>query len=658
MRLDARQFDLTALTVLCAALLHVPHFPLWISLALLALIAARWLQRRLRPGWGKPPALLRLPLTLALPVAVYVEYGNIFGLDPGSVFAVGMLVLKLGETEFARDARAVVTFASFVLMAALLFEQDLLSTIYVAVAVVPLLLTLRGIEPDGNAARPSLLGSLRSEGRAVLLNLLAAVPLALLVFLFLPRLAAPLWATQTSPQGRTGLSDTMSPGSALGPLLQDDSPAFRVSFDTDVPPPQAARYWRGVVLWRYNGRTWSRAGGQPLMPERQVLQPLAAEIGYEIMLEPSQQRWLFALDMPTTDASNYPRDEDLTLSAARPITKLTVYRLRSAPLYRLDGLDPRQRQRALRLPEGFNPRTVALGRQWAQQYSEPQRRIQAALDLIRQDFSYTLSPPPLLGRHTMDDFLFETRAGFCEHFASAFATLMRAADVPTRVVLGYQGGYWNDAGSYMVVRQSDAHAWNEVWLEGHGWARIDPTAAVRPDRVELGSSATNSAYAAWYGREWVLALRNRWDLANRLWTQLVVQFDELTQRGLLRGVGIERAEWQQLAIAFAVSMIVLAALGLWWAVRRERGNDDTLDRAYRRLCRRLARHGLARMDSEGPDDYLRRLLDRWPLARAGLEPLFARYVQLRYAQTEVAADAARAFARAVRGLDERPLRRS
>jgi transglutaminase-like putative cysteine protease len=655
MRLTRRQFDLTALTTLCASWLHAPHFPLWLNAAITLLIAVRWLQRRLRPEWGKPPALLRLPLTLALPVAVWLQYGNIFGLDPGSVFAVGMLVLKLAESETARDARAVSTFAMFVLMAALLFEQDLLTTLYVGLGVVPLLLTLRALEYDEPAAPASVpaLTRLRASTGAVLANLFAAVPLALLVFLFLPRLAAPLWAAQTAPQGKTGLNDSMSPGN-LGQLLLDDTPAFRVSFDTEVPPP-AQRYWRGIVLWRYDGLRWSRAGGMPLDTTRQPLRLLSPEIGYEITQEPSQKRWLFALDMPTGNAIGAQRDEDYTLAAPRPIGKLTVYRLRSAPIYSLDGMDSRQQQRGLRLPANVNPRAVALGRQWAQQYDDPKKIVQAALDLIRRDFRYTLTPPPL-GRNAMDDFLFETKAGYCEHFSSAFAVLMRAAGVPTRVVLGYQGGYWSDVGGYMVVRQSDAHAWNEVWLPDRGWVRIDPTAAVRPDRVELGAGTTNARGSGWFGREWALAMRNRWDLVNRLWTQVVVQFDELTQRGLLRSVGIDQADWRQLGLAFAICMGLLAALGLWWAMHRDRGGGDALDHAYDRLCARLAgRLGIARTPAEGPADYLRRVLQQQPQARAIVEPLFLRYMQLRYAQSSSEPVSVREFSRAVRHAD---LRRS
>ncbi|HVH35273.1 MAG TPA: DUF3488 and transglutaminase-like domain-containing protein [Tahibacter sp.] len=647
MRLDRRQFDLTALTVLCATLLHATHFPFWLSLGLIAAIAARWLQRRRRPDWGKPPVLLRLPLTLALPIVVWLTYGNLFGLDPGSVFAVGMLVLKLGESETPRDARAVATFTSFVLMAALLFEQDMLTTLYVGLGVIPLLMLLRALEPSGHDVPQPVARELLRDGRAVALNLFAAVPLAVLVFLFLPRLAAPLWVTQGAPQGKTGLGDSMSPGN-MSDLFLDDQPAFRVTFDAPVPPP-AQRYWRGVVLWRYDGRTWSRAGGGPLDPGRQELRPLSPEIGYEITQEPGRQRWLFALDLPTSDAPGYSRDEDFTLAAARPIDKPLRYTLHSAPRYTLSGLNTLQRQRALRLPEGFNPRAVALGRQWAQQYAEPQQVVQAALDLIRAEFRYTLSPPPL-GRHAMDDFLFETRAGYCEYFASAFAVLMRAAGIPTRVVMGYQGGYWNEAGSYMIVRQSDAHAWNEVWLDDRGWVRVDPTAAVSPDRIELGSGA-NAAFNRWYGSEWLLALRNRWDIANHWWTRLVVQFDEISQRGLLRGVGIDQAGWRELGIAFALGMGLLAALGLWWALRRERGDADLVDRAYAKLCAKLGRRGFARTPSEGPNDYLYRVLQQRPQARAALEPLFARYLQLRYASSDVDDTAAQDFARAVRRVD-------
>ncbi|MBL8296957.1 MAG: DUF3488 domain-containing transglutaminase family protein [Rhodanobacteraceae bacterium] len=651
MRLTRRQFDLTALTTLCASGLHAPHFPLWLNLTITLLIATRWLQRRLRPDWGKPPALLRLPLTLALPVAVWLQYGNIFGLDPGSVFAVGMLVLKLTESETARDARAVSTFAMFVLMAALLFEQDLLTTLYVGLGSIPLLLTLRSLETEERTASvpaAPALGNLGASLAAVLANLFAAAPLALIVFLFLPRLAAPLWSAQTAAQGKTGLNDSMSPGN-LGQLLLDDSPAFRVSFDTAVPPP-AQRYWRGVVLWRYDGQRWSRAGGVPLDPVRQPLKPLAAEIGYEITQEPSQKRWLFGLDIPTSDPVGAQRDEDYTLAAPRPIGKLTVYRLRSALTYSLDGLDSRQRLRGLRLPAGLNPRALALGKEWARQHDDPVKIVQAALELIRRDFRYTLTPPPL-GRNAMDDFLFETKAGYCEHFSSAFAVLMRAAGIPTRVVLGYQGGYWSDVGNYMVVRQSDAHAWNEVWLPDRGWVRVDPTAAVRPDRVELGAGTVNSSGSAWFGREWALAMRNRWDLVNRLWTQVVVQFDDLTQRGLLRSVGIEQADWRQLGITFALCMGLLAGLGLWWALRRDHGGD-ALDQAYERLCARLAKRlDITRAPAEGPADYLRRVLQHQPQARASVEPLLLQYMQLRYAQSTIEPATVRAFARAVRKAD-------
>jgi protein-glutamine gamma-glutamyltransferase len=652
MRLDARQFDLLALTVTGAVLLHSPHFPFWLNAALLGLVAARWLQRRLRPRWGAAPIWLRLPLTLALPVAVYLQFGNIFGLDPGSVFATGMLVLKLGESERVRDGRAVLTFAAFVLMAALLFEQGLLPTLYVGLVVLPLLVALRALEPDGRETPPPLLAGLGRESGAALLHLAAALPLAVLVFLFLPRLAAPLWATESPDQGRTGLGDSMAPGE-LSQLFLDDSPAFRVTFDAGQPPAPAQRYWRGVVLWRYDGRNWQRAGDRPRVSDSGELQARGTAVSYEITQEPTRKRWMFALDLPSSDPPGYARDADFTVVSSAPLVKLTQYRVNSALDYRLGGLSTGQRQRALALPPDFNPRSVALGKQWAQQYpQQPEAIIQAALDLIRDDFRYTLEPPPL-GRHAMDDFLFETRAGYCEYFSSAFAVLMRAAGIPTRVVLGYQGGYWNDTAAYLLVRQSDAHAWNEVWLENRGWVRVDPTAAVRPERVELGSQAAAGAGSG-FGGNWLLGLRNQWDVLNRLWTQVVVQFDDLSQRGLLRRFGVDQADWRQLGGVFAASLLLLAGLGLWWAMRGERGGEDALDRAYRRLCARLARLDLPRRPGEGPADYQRRVLQQRPQLRAALEPLFAEYVQLRYAQAEVPAAAAQAFARAVRRLELRP----
>lgn len=642
--LSPHQFDLLTLAVALVFTTHFGHLPLWADAAGIGIIVARWVQRRYRPGWGATPVWLRLPLTLGLPAAVIAQYGTLLGLEPGSVLAIGMLVLKLSESEKVRDARAALTFAGFVLMAALLFEKGLLSTLHVAMAVLPLFICMRSLEP---LPADSSGGGLLQDTRSTALSLAAAIPLAALVFVFMPRLAQPLWGAPSNEDARTGVSESMAPGQFLE-LMVDDSPAFRVQFASGEPPPPAQRYWRGLVLNRFDGLTWTRTESASNSARSEDLQLLGPAINYDVTMEPTQQRWLFPLDVPTRSPERFARNAELTLIGFRPINTVQRFSLTSALQYRATAMSSLRRQVSLTLPYGFNPRLQALGAQWRQQHgSDSKAIINEALKLFRDEFSYTLTPP-VLGRNGMDDFLFETRAGYCEHFSSAFANLMRAAGLPTRVVVGYQGGYWNAGGSYLLVRQSDAHAWNEVWIEGEGWQRVDPTAAIRPERVSLGARAAGGGEDRWYRAQWLLDLRNRWDLVNQMWNEVIVQFDALRQQGLLRNFGVEHANWNQLAVAFGVGAGAFMLLGLLWALRRGRDLRDPLDRAYAQLCERLAKAGVARAANEGPVAYLRRVCQHLPQAATALEALFGDYIRLRYAQREADAAGSREFAQAVR----------
>lgn len=651
MRLDARQFNLLAIAILVALAAHAPHLPLWIIAAMAFVLGARWLQRARRADLGAVPIWVRLPLTLALPAAVVAQYGNLFGREPGSVLAVGMLVLKFTESEKPRDARAAVTFACFVLMAALLFDQSLVMSGFVALALLPQIILLRALEPrDDLALKPAAatLADLRRGVPQAAFAVLGAAPLALVAFLFLPRLGEPLWGAPSPDQGRTGISDTMTPG-GLAELIADDSPAFRVTFDAPAPPPPTQRYWRGLVMYHFDGTEWTHMPSPPVRDASPRFEALSAPLSYEIVLEPTQQRWLFALDLPLAAPNGAYRNAEFTLVNEKPVMDVTPYRVSSALRYRHDTLARHERQLALSLPAGYNPRLRALAAEWRTRYGEDREIVQAALALYNARFSYTLNPPPL-GRDSMDDFMFETRSGYCEHFSSSFTFLMRAAGIPARVVVGYQGGYWNALGGYMVVRQSDAHAWSEIWQDGQGWVRVDPTAAVSPERVNLGSRAANAADAPWHGPDWLLALRNQWDIVNQLWNKVVVQFNALHQQNLLAQFGVDHAQWRSLAIALGVGSIVLVTLAMLWALRRDRDPGDAVDRAYRRLNRRLARAGAPRDEAEGPEAYLQRLRQRFPQAAREIEAVFARYVALRYASAQPDPAAARAFAVAVATL--------
>src|SRR5690606_7385087 len=318
--------------------------------------------------------------------------------------------------------------------------------------------------------------------------LLIALPLAALLFLFFPRLPGQFWALPARDQASTGVSDEMSPGD-VSELSVSGAIAFRVRFHDDAPPPSEL-YWRGPVLHDFDGRTWRRASAV-FVPQQIVTSGPAYR--YRLTLEPHQRRWVFALDAP----SEWPRarafrtpDLQLLTPAQSPVSTLTSFELESHTRYEVAGALPHAMRNAdLHLPPDRNPRTLALAREMRGRVSSDAAFVEAVLAMFReQEFFYTLEPPRL-ELHSVDDFLFNTRRGFCEHFASAFTVLARAAGTPARVVTGYQCGEFNPLGGYFIVRQSDAHAWSEVWLEGRGGVRVDPTAAVAPERIESGGLA-------------------------------------------------------------------------------------------------------------------------------------------------------------------------
>ncbi|HET8555453.1 MAG TPA: DUF3488 and transglutaminase-like domain-containing protein [Rhodanobacteraceae bacterium] len=646
--LGQRAFDLLCLTMAAVLALHASHLPYWLTVVLALALGLRWWQRR-RNG-ARIPWWVRLPLTLLLPIAVIATYGTIFGRLPGSALAVGLLVLKALESEQLRDARTGIAFACFALMCALLFGQSLPMTAAVILGMLPALACLRALEPGHRKPHWT------REFTPVLKTLALATPLALAAFLFLPRLSSPLWgASLDADATRTGISGRMSPGD-FTQLLIDDSPAFRVTFDGQVPPP-AQRYFRGPVLWWFDGRSWTIAG--KLTRIRHALPETMAYTDpvyhYSVSMEPSHQHWVFALDTPLSAPDGTRLTAEHTLVRRKPIDKLLHYQVRSTTRHILaPELSPQERNLGLELPAGFDPQARDLAQSWRKTYGDNDAAIaQAALQMFHDDgFRYTLTPPPL-GHDSIDDFLFSTRAGFCEHYASAFTFLMRAAGIPARVVTGYQGGYWNASAHYLLVRQSDAHAWSEVWLKGRGWTRFDPTAAVRPDRVSLGAIAADGSSAHWYQHGWLKAFRNRWDIVNHWWDQAVVGFDALRQRGMLTSFGIRHGNTTMLMLALAASLIVLMALAAAFTlVPRRQG--DRLEAAMALLRQRLARAGVARRPSEGPTHFFARAARTLPHERKRLKALGDAWVALRYAQTTPAPEAVRAFVRAVR--DFRPRR--
>jgi transglutaminase-like putative cysteine protease len=635
--LDTRSFDLVALTFVAVLALHAPHLPWWLGVPLALVIGLRWWQRR--NHHARTPTWLKLPLLGLLVLAVVERYGNVLGLEPGTALGIGLLALKLLETETVRDARVGMGFACFTLMAALLFDQSLTATVAVALGLLPPLAALRSLEPGRRVP-----ATLWRELLPGIVLLAVALPLAVLSFLLVPRLGSPLWGAPNNAEQRSGLADSMTPA-GFSQLLIDDSPALRVSFD-GPPPPPVQRYFRAYVMGHYDGASWTYrdVADQPAAPLETI-----DSIRYHVSLEPTRQHVLPTLDVPLAAPADASLRRDRVAISDKPVDSLRDYSLTSATRYRLEPQLGRNHARWLQLPAGFNPRALALGQSWRQRYgSDDAAIVQAALTLFHDDgFRYTLAPAPL-GRDAMDDFLFDTREGFCEHYASAFTVLMRAAGIPARVVTGYQGGYWNAMGSYLLVRNSDAHAWSEVWLADRGWVRVDPTAAVRPQRIDLGAAAAApGGQLPWYENSWLQSLRNHWDIVNRWWNLGVNGFDALRQRGLLKPFGINEVETSTLALLLAASCVLAMLIGLAWVWRR-REPEDAARAALRLLERKLVRMGVTRQVGEGPRDYLQRAARALPTQHAVLAELMHRYLELRYAHDEPTAESLRALQRAVR----------
>jgi len=446
-------------------------------------------------------------------------------------------------------------------------------------------------------------------------------------------------------QATSGLADEMSPGDVSDLSLSGDL-AFRARFDGELPPPKE-RYWRGPVLHDFDGRTWRRSS-------RVLLEQPATTTGpvyrYRLTLEPHQRRWVFGLDMPTEWPRRLEQTFDYQLQVRRdsdPISVVTAFDLVSQTAFEVGGPLPLTTRKAnTALPIERNPRALALARQMRDASGSDEAFIEAILNKFRnEEYFYTLEPPRL-EIDSVDDFLFNTRRGFCEHFASAFTVLVRAAGIPARVVTGYQGGEYNAIGGYLIVRQSEAHAWSEVWLDDRGWLRIDPTAAVAPERIEQSLDAAMSEDEPVPGRLLrsgpLSQLRLLWDTANAFWNDQVVEFGETQQRWLLGLFDIDEPEWKTLALALAISLgVFFAGLSAYLAWRFRPRRRDPLVQVYEQLCRKLARRDLVRLRHEGPRDYLTRAAVARPDLASRLEEVRSLYISLRYGPTPLAAQLSR-----------------
>lgn len=605
---------------------HMLHLPLWVSL--FSLVAIGW---RVGQELGRVPALPRwllVPLVLFGGIGVFAQYWTITGRDPGLALLTVMASFKFLESRTHRDLLILIFLCYFLLATHFLFGQSIGIALYMLLALAVITSALIALNQRDDDLPWS--NRLRLATRLIALSL----PIMGLLFLLVPRIPGPLWGlTQEQRGGVTGLGESMRPGD-ISRLIQSNEVAFRVDFDGPIPP-QGKLYWRGPVMVRFDGREWTQARHYAL--RQPDLEALAEPVSYTMTLEPHGKNWLLGLGIPVSipDEPESYLSSEYQLTAEHAVNDLVRYPLRSLLDYRLgvnESFD--YLLLASQYPNRYNPRTIELGQDWARTIDDPWQIVQKGLRMFReQGFVYTLNPPRL-GENSSDEFLFDTRRGFCENYAGSYALLMRAAGIPARVVTGYQGGEINEVGNYLIVRQSDAHAWVEVWLEDRGWVRIDPTAAVSPDRIEGGLDQAlpeGEALFRFSRRNPLLSgLLFRWDSLQYGWNKWILQYNRERQMNLMRRLGLGIRSWGDLVLTLVVSLGALLGIYIVIALWRARPKASSQEeRALRQLLKRLERSGHPRRPSEDLRRYLGRLRQQG-FADPELEFLLEAFQRLRY----------------------------
>ncbi len=611
---------------------HIPYLPVWVTAAFFGCATWRYVIEQRRRSL--PSTWFRGLLALGCFLGVLATYSSISGVGPGSALLAVMASLKLLETRKRRDQFVLLFISIFLVMSSLLREQYLWSLPYMIVAMVFIMTAwLRMSSPPGEPTRRSF-----ATGSRLLLY---AAPITVAMWVLFPRIETPFWAVPIdTSRAASGLSDTMSPGDITS-LSLSNAVAFRVRFDDAIPPPRD-RYWRGLVLTRFNGRTWTGREPSISVNALQEIRVAGAPISYEVTLEPTRQQWVFALDMPLNwSLSQTFMGPQQQLARSVPIDQRTAYEVISYSDYRVEtDLNAMYRDWYSRLPQNSNPRTAELARQMRASADSDEAFIEAVLARFnREEYFYTLEPPPL-GRDPVDRFLFETRRGFCEHYASAFAVMMRSAGIPTRVVLGYHGGEINPIGGHLIVRQSDAHAWTEVWLSGVGWRRVDPTAAVAPDRIDYGAS--DAAFEG-LGEAWGLSAPSELlhklsltvDAINAKWNDWILGYGPETQSRFMQWLGMRDPDWRKLMLTLVavVSALVLAVSALLM-LRYRPPRKDPASRLYRRFVKKT---GLQPVVGETPLGFAERARAAASLPTSLVDRVTRAYLETRYGPDEAAA---------------------
>jgi len=614
--------------VVLLLLVSVPHFeyiPWWSVTSVL--ILSIWRLAVTAKSLPPPHRYLTMVITIFFSAVVYQYSGGFSGISAGSHLLIIMSFCKLLESKNYRDYMLLIILSFFIISTNFLFTQTIGTAIYMIFCLYAAIFCLITInQPENNI-------TLKSRSMLSFKMIVYALPVMLVLFVFFPRINGPLWKTADETQrAKTGLSETMEPGQ-ISQLIQSNELAFRVRFNKKIPANNQL-YWRAIILWQYDGHRWTKGSSDEEDTTIEIPEP---GFEYTVTLEPHQKKWLFLLDLPYSINQPYRLATDFTAQSSRKINKHIQYRAASSTQFTINqNLSSNNQSLALALP-GKNPLAKRLAQRWHSESNSAEDIVNKAKSFFRNEsFYYTLTPPQLTRNDAVDQFLFETRRGFCEHYANAFAVLMRHANIPSRVVLGYQGGKFNPFTTEFAVNQSMAHAWTEVWLAGKGWTRVDPTAEIAPERVEqnLASALRDQANIPLHlslNFPALEKLRQLFDAIDSHWNQWVISYNEKTQQQFLKFLTGENLNLKEIGSLFLkVLLTTLIIISIFYFLSARQPALDPAAKAYRKLLKKFARAGIVKALHEGPRDFQARLIQHLPAQKNQINELFDLYVEEKY----------------------------
>lgn len=626
--------------IICLFALVAPHaarLPVWVLAVYV--VGVVWRLQVHRGRWSFPGRWVKVAMTLSGFIGIYASYGTLVGLEPTVALLLTAFALKFIELSQRKDAYVLLFLGYFICITEFLFSQDLLITLYSVVTVVLVTTALVALH------QPAQHQFNRRTIRIAGVMLLQAMPLMVVLFFVFPRFG-PLWTVPIkSHTAKTGMSDFMKPGDVAS-LSQSADVAFRVKFDGDIPP-KSALYWRGLVFSRLEQGVWSAVGHYDVPITEQRPRSVATDgqpLSYNVIMAPTQQNWLYGLHYAQSNSPGVMHSADFRMFSPGPLESEYMYEANSWPDVQVETqLSEWRRKTETKLPPAGNPRTRQLAQDLRATVSTDAEFVNVLLEKFnREPYVYTLRPGRLDGKHPIDQFMFQTRRGFCEHYASAFVYMMRAAGVPARVIAGYQGGEVNPVNKTVIVHQFDAHAWTEVWLPEKGWVRVDPTAAVAPQRIDYGleeAMASEGSFLAaaplsplrFRGIPLLNQLRLRYDALTYQWQSWVVNFNSAQQFDLLHNLFGEISVRLFATLLLGSWALVLIPVAISLLRRRDTNPVTPLEKHYRIFCDRMALIGLKRAPGETPEHFAHRAAAELPGYSDRLWQITGLYTELAYA---------------------------